>query len=292
MIIGSASTVHYSKNDTSFKAVIEQGTAGYMITASYVKGIYTYELDDSIYVLYYIEDAEGIHYDVVKERNLLELATKSQGDTRFTETERAVYTRMVGLYEAVTAYRATFSSIPVMPAHKAPKLTVGQFSNYQTGYTFKHSINIVVIEPWGIRLNGYVDGSVEFEEAGAVVFYDKNNIYASEPNVETLVSNPNAYVFSTENGDAITSTSGSYTKIETNYTKNVYTYQLDDNAYVVFFVKIDGVYHFGEVKTRNVLDNAQSQASNPDCPATERAVYQAMVDMYKDVVEHRAKFGY
>ena len=79
-------------------------------------------------------------------------------------------------------------------------------------------------------------------------------------------------------------------KITADYTKEIFTYQLNDNAYAAFFVKIDGVYHFGEVKTRNVLSIVEGLAVKEGVQETEQTVYAAMVDMHYDVVKHRAKF--
>jgi hypothetical protein len=261
-----------------------------MITASYVEGIYTYELNDPVYVLFYIEDASGIHYDVVKARNLLDIATKAKDNTSFSATERAVYTRMVELHNAITAHRETFTSIPEMAEFAAPKVTVGMFGSYQTGYTVNHSTNIILIEPWGIRLNGYVDKNEKLEDSGVVVFNDKDGQYETAPSVEELINNPAAYVLSTKDGNATAAVSGSYTKITADFNKDIYTYQLNDNMYAVFFVKIDGVYHFGEVKTRNVLTTIADLVNNEKISETERAVYQAMINMHEDVVTHRAKF--
>ena len=289
-IVNAEAAVKYSKGNAEYPAKIEKGGSGYMITASYVEGIYTYELNDSVYALFYIEDANGITYDVVKDRNLLALAQRGQTQTNFDPTEKDVYTRMIELYEKITEHRATFSSIPAMSTFNAPKVQAGQFGEYQTGLAVNHSTQIVLIEPWGMRLNGYVSNSLNMEDSGVVVFYDKNDQYTAAPSVDELVNNPEAYVLSTSNGSAKVEASGSNWKITADYTKEIYTYQLNDNAYAVFFVKIDGVYHFGEVKTRNVLSMIEGLVEKNNSPATELAVYEAMINMHYDVVAHRANF--
>lgn len=290
-IVSSPYAIQYSKNDDIHQATVAKGTSGYMITASYVEGIYTYELQDPVYVLFYVETASGRHYDTVKTRNLYSIADKAKTNTSFDETERTVYTRMIELENAITAHRATFESIPDMTEQTAPLITIGQFGNYQTGYSANHSNNIVLIEPWGIKLNGYVNNNVVLEDAGVVVFYDKNDQYATAPTVDELLSNPDTYVFSTENGNASVAASGNYHKIEAIYNKGIFTYQLNDNAYAAFFVKVDGIYHFCSVKTRNILSMIEKIQDNTTYPETERNVYKAMINMHYDVVTHRAKFG-
>lgn len=289
-IIDHAETVHYSKSSKQYPAVIEKGEAGYMITASYVKGIYTYELADPVYVLYYIEDTAGVHYAEVKLRNLYEIADAAQNNTKFSETEQAVYTCMVTMYDTVTAHRDTFDSIPEMSVHKAPAVTEGYFGTYQENCVVAHSVNVVLIEPWGLRLNGYVNETKGIQDCGVVVFYDKNGDYEEAPTVAQLIANEGAYVFSTSNGNATATVIGEDTKITADYTKDVYTYQLDDKAYAVFFVKIDGVYHFGEVKPRTVLKQIEKAQASDVATETEKAVYAAMLDMYKKVTAHRATF--
>ena len=83
----------------------------------------------------------------------------------------------------------------------------------------------------------------------------------------------------------------SYHKIEATYNKGIFTYQLNDNAYAAFFVKVDGVYHFCAVKTRNILSMIEKIQDNTTYPESERNVYKAMINMHYDVVTHRAKFG-
>ena len=262
-------------------AVIRQGSLGGMVSADFDEGIYTYELDTSFYVLFYMEDTLNRYYDTVQERNILSLASSSKNNTGFDETERAVYRRMEEMFTAVTAHRATFESIPDLPVMSAPKVEANQFKNYMADLTLQHSANIVLIEPWGLKLNGKVAG--QYADYGLVV--------STEPrcaDLRNLITDMDTHVFSLSNGHAEVS-NGTISGV---YNKGIYTYQLDQNLYVAFFVKdSNGMYHFGPVRTRNILSMVTEQAANTARPATERAVYEAMVNMHTDVMTHRARFG-
>lgn len=77
------------------------------------------------------------------------------------------------------------------------------------------------------------------------------------------------------------------TKISGIYNKDIYTYQMNEDLYAAFFVKdADGTYHFGAVKTRNILNIIEGLVNNPAHKA-EHAVYRAMIDMYYAVTEFR-----
>lgn len=100
-IINDANAVKYSK---------AAGTAtvdGSYITATYDKGLYTYELDDSVFVLFYVQDGAGIQYAPIRERNLKSLCETRMNDavTFPNELERSVYGAMLAMYNATKAYR-------------------------------------------------------------------------------------------------------------------------------------------------------------------------------------------
>ncbi len=100
-IMNDPDAVKYSK---------KEGTAtidGSYITANYDKGIYTYELDDSVFVLFYIQDDDGISYAPIRERNLKSLLEERKDDiAKFpNELERNVYKAMLTMFETVKAYR-------------------------------------------------------------------------------------------------------------------------------------------------------------------------------------------
>lgn len=105
-IVNNPETVKYTREDGS---VFIDGS---YLSARYEKGIYTYELSDSVFVMFYIEDEAGIHYAPIRERNLYELAKARSKDTSgdFGELEKSVYSAMVAMYDAITEYRKDYYS--------------------------------------------------------------------------------------------------------------------------------------------------------------------------------------
>jgi len=260
-------------------ATVAMGSNGqYKLSADYTEGIYTYQLDEVVYVVAYVDDGNGVQYTAVKSRNLLELAKNAAADEAFDETERAVYTRMVEMHTAITAHRDTFSSIPELQRVTAPYVTAGMFGEYKADLTVKHSTQIVLIEPWGIKLNGYIDG--DYTDYGLVISTKAGTL-------DELVQDTTARVYSVSGGTA----EKSGTKISGLYTEEIYTYLLDQDLYVAFYAVDESGYHFGEVKCRNILDLVKNMAKDTAFSATERAVYEAMINMHTDVTTHRAKFG-
>ena len=260
-------------------ATVAMGSNGqYKLSADYTEGIYTYQLDEVVYVVAYVDDGNGVQYTAVKSRNLLELAKNAAADEAFDETERAVYNRMVEMHTAITAHRATFASIPELQRVTAPYVTAGMFGEYKTDLTVKHSTQIVLIEPWGIKLNGYIDG--DYTDYGLVISTKAGTL-------DELVQDTTARVYSVSGGTA----EKSGTKISGLYTEEIYTYLLDQDLYVAFYAVDESGYHFGEVKCRNILDLVKNMAEDTAFSATERAVYEAMINMHTDVTTHRAKFG-
>ena len=100
-IINDSDAVKHSKAERT--ATID----GNYITANYDKGLYTYELDDSVFVLFYIEDEGGIVYAPIRERNLKSLLEARKDDVvNFpNELERNVYKSMLDMFGAINAYR-------------------------------------------------------------------------------------------------------------------------------------------------------------------------------------------
>lgn len=85
---------------------------GAYLTAIYDRDIYTYELSDSIFVMFYFVTEEGADpiYVPIRERNLKDLAEARKDDaTGFpNEKERIVYGYMVDLFNAITDYREDY----------------------------------------------------------------------------------------------------------------------------------------------------------------------------------------
>ncbi|MBQ2742299.1 MAG: leucine-rich repeat protein, partial [Oscillospiraceae bacterium] len=293
-IINDSDTVKYSKS---------AGTAtvdGSYITASYDKGLYTYEMSDSIFVLFYIEDESGMSYAPIRERNMKELLEKRKNDTENFENvlERNVYTAMDKLELNIGVYRAQFDEIDELPVMSAPRLSDyvaenGAFEEETAkSYSFGNSVQIILVEPWGLKFNARVYNGANptninygsIEEYGAIVYYDTEG-NAESMTAEELRTKSDAYVFSSKNGDA--TIDGSY--ITALYNKGIYTYQLDSNAYVMFYVKDENGYHYGDVKVRNAYELAKVRAQDTtgNFGEQEKQVYLDMVEMYEAVKAYR-----
>ncbi len=104
-IINNKNTVKRSKSEGT--ATID----GRFLSARYDEGLYTYEFDDSVFVLFYVEDEYGVQYAPIRERNIKSLLETRKDDVaNFPELERKVYAAMLEMYENVTAYREDFFS--------------------------------------------------------------------------------------------------------------------------------------------------------------------------------------
>ena len=295
-IKNNTKAVHYSKNNPNRRATVEQGSAGYMITASYTEGIYTYELNQPVYVLFYFEDETGVTYDTVKERNLLSIATKASTNANFSATERKVYTAMAEMFDTITTHRASFDNPPSLPAFKNESALFYGFDdiNPKNDAAFRMSTQIVLIEPWGLQLNGYLDSGIEYTDAGVVVLHDKNGKYADKnPTLSELLFDQNTCVLSLNTGNLTATPGTAYgTKFSGIYNNKIFTYQLGKTMFTAFFYKdAAGEYHFTNVTPRNILTIATNASNNTNFSATERAVYKAMIAMNTDILAHRATFG-
>ena len=295
-------------NPASVKCSKAYGTAsvdGSYITANYDKGLYTYEMSDSIFVLFYVEDENGIQYAPIRERNIKSLLeTRKNDNVNFKNIlERNVYGAMDELEANVRVYRAQFNKIEELQEQKAPTLAeyVAENGNFENetvkSYTFGNSVQLVLVEPWGLKFNARVYNSENpnhinynnVDEYGAIVYYDTEGTVTSMT-AEALRSKRDAYVFSSKNSDA--SVDGSY--ITALYNKGIYTYQLDSNAYVMFYIKDSNGYHYGDVKVRNAYELAKTrgQDNSGNFGETEKTVYQNMVKMYDAIKAYRDDYFY
>ena len=290
-------------NPNTVKKSKKEGTAGIdgsLLTANYDKGLYTYEMGDSIFVLFYVEDAAGIQYAPIRERNIKSLLDERKNNTQsYTNVlERNVYDKMSVLEGNVKKYRAQFDEVTRLPDMSAPKLSEhvsenGVFTEETVKtYTFGNSVQLVLVEPWGLKVNAKVQKSGKLidynsvEEYGAIVFYDTaGEIAGGKMTAEELRTKSDAYVFSSKVGDA--TIDGSL--ITALYNKGIYTYQLNSNAYVMFYVKDADGYHYGDVKVRNAYELAKTRGADTsgNYGEQEKIVYQDIVTMYETVTAYR-----
>ncbi len=271
-------------------------SSGYL-SAIYDSDIYTYELTDSVFVMFYFVTEKGADpiYLPVRERNLKDLAMARKDDpVAFPNAlERAVYQKMTKLEADVADYRSDFANLSAPEKQKAPTL-----AQYPLGpqaassvYGYSQNAQIKLIEPWGMKanvkvsLNGQPIDYSTVEEYGMVVLADNDNVYNS---AAEILRNENAYVFSSKNGDA--SISSGY--ISATYSKDIYTYQLDTDIYVFGYVKDSDGYHYGPVRNRNVYELMMARkddaANFPN--VKERIVYGDMIELFAAITEYREDY--
>jgi hypothetical protein len=106
---------------------------------------------------------------------------------------------------------------------------------------------------------------------------------------EELLSRTDAYVFSANNGDV--ELEGNM--IAANFTKDIYTYLLNSDLHVMFYVKDDEGYHFGPIKVRNLYELMldRKEDTTGSYSEKEKIVYQDMVDLYTAITAYRASLG-
>ena len=164
-------------------------------------------------------------------------------------------------------------------------------------YSFGQSVQIGLIEPWFLKANArvYTDDHPTNIDYSTLRDFGAYFIRASELDdpdatqtslaVEDIVGNPAAVKYSKEDGTA--TIDGSY--ITALYNKGIYTYQLDSNAYVMFYVKDANGYHYGDVKIRNAYELAKQRGADTSGSfgKEEKQVYRDMVAMYEAIKAYR-----
>jgi hypothetical protein len=273
--------------------------------ADYTGGLYTYEMSDSIYAVFYFVEGNGSRqYTKVSRHNLVELLNRRKDDTEgFSEYERAVYTAMSQLETDITEYREGKTDSTTIMGQKLRNDSLRAPSN-ETQYTFGNLAQIVLIEPWGLQINAVVvpQGSTNvndhldyssMEDYGMVMFYDVNKEITdatqldSFEEMQALVDK--AYVFSKEDGSAfINPGNGAY--FTARYNQDVFTYQLDTDLYVMYYVVIDGNAYYSDIRTFNVYDLATRRSQDSSFDVLEQNVYKDMVSMCDAITAYRKDY--
>ena len=311
--IGSLAVMDIINDPDSAHYAHSLGTAtidGQYLTASYNQGLYTYEMSDSIIVVFYIVENGETRYAPIREYNLKDLLSVRKDDAeKFPNVfEREVYKAMYNLENAIVDYRNQYTQEEIdaakLPDMKAPTLQEfvavnGVFSPETIiSYKFGTSEQIVLIEPWGLKVNAVVvdaentSARVDYsalEEYGVIIYYDtEGKITAGTMTKEELMSRDDAYVFSSKNGDVFMD--GDY--ISAVYNNGVYTYMLDSNVYIMFYVKDAEGFHYGPVRTRSVYDLAAERMNDTTGKfgELEKKVYAAMVAEYDAITAYRKDY--
>jgi hypothetical protein len=151
-IVNNANVVHMSKGN----GVVQNpnGNEANMLQARFDKEIYTYDLGDSVYVLYYVVYDGYTYYAPLRERNLSQMVKDGITETAgtYNSYEKAIFSVMSKLEEDIIKYRADSTITPEIM--DAPTLgESGLTGNIQDisaiGKSFGHTMNISLLEPWG-----------------------------------------------------------------------------------------------------------------------------------------------
>ena len=288
-IVNNENAVLYTKNNG---IEISSGYLG----AIYQKDLYTYEFSDAVFVMYYIvaEEGDAPVYAPIRERNLSELVNSRMNNNTFSEKERAVYQDMAVLETNIIDYRSGFSNLTKPVMQSIPTCEEYQIEGVlaENIYSFSHNVQIKLVEPWGMRLNGKVSngGTVidysAMKEYGFIVLPDAD---AAGYSSSELLSCKDAYVFSSKNGDVMINNG----YISADYFKDIYTYQLNTNVYVMYYVvDATGNIYCGPVKERNLYSLMAERAVSTSTAYSEKekAVYSSMVDLYESITDYRSDF--
>ena len=140
----------------------------------------------------------------------------------------------------------------------------------------------------------YLDG-VNYDELGVVIYYDNEGKFeGTGMTVEQLMTYEDAYVFSTVNGDVTLSTEGANrTVISAVYNSGLYTYQMEEKAYVVFYVKCGDDIFCGPMKERTIKEAINSRLGVNGVSGTiEAECLNDMLELYDQILVLRKKvFG-
>jgi hypothetical protein len=304
---------HYVYSSVDGSAFYEADN-NYVYSARFNEDIYTYQLDETIYVCFYYVDTTGRYvtsvasYKILTEVNKM-IAGYENKTNSISELEYGVYVRMNNMYNAITNYRNTFdeserNSLDIMDA---PTIGNSQFADFDFSsmekniYSANVSYQVILTEPWGLRINvnsikDTTNGNAlmslsDFEDYGVLVLNSATDLETLTP--ATLLANENTRVFSSSNGEITKSGNMFYIR----YNDGIYTYQLNTKLYFTVFVKINGTYYFRSVKSYTISDcvnemqNALQAIENPtDRQVYEISVYQQMKDLYAAITEYREDY--
>ena len=293
-IITNKNVTHRTKSS----GTVSYDSAKNRLTTLYDEGLYTYEFSDSIFVLYYVVENGITYYAPIRERNLSEMVNKYKDDSKSfpSAIERDVYAKMAQLEKDILAYRATFADKTPLPIMSAPFLSenpLGAASSSSIG--FLHKMNVILIEPWGLRFNCFITSDETYDDYGVVVYYDVDGKIqpGSIVKPEDLLALDDARVFTMKNSHAtVTAEPDGTEKISAVYNSGIYTYQMTKTAYVMFFVQDGSNFYYGPIKERSIEKAIDSRLTVSGVPnSLEGAVYSAMKELYSSVKTYRAQFG-
>ena len=264
------------------------------LTFDFYDGLYSYNLDQTVYWVVYYADANGTYTSSVQEKTLMEVADSLLDKSTVSAEEKAVLNSMKDLKDAVVALRGESAELgKVYPAGVANTNALG---NRNDGYACGTSHQIRLIEPWGIRVralfyNTEAAAYADYENAddyGLIFFHDKDNKYGGTMTTAQMSAETEAKVYSKLHGNATIGGSG----IVAVYDHEIYTYQLDSELYCLPYIVVDGQYYYPpNVICYNLLDEMVAFSNDTDLAAEEIAVFEAMINYYNSVIMQRSAAG-
>jgi len=102
--------LNFANKDKTFVFSASQGTTTITnpyVTSTFNDSIYTYELDSTLYYMFFAQDGDNFYYSQVYATNIKDLAADRavSSSATYTEKEKLTYAAMVELCESVTEYR-------------------------------------------------------------------------------------------------------------------------------------------------------------------------------------------
>ena len=298
-ILDNENTVAYTKG---YEVGVEEADnhavfrSGNYLSMRYREGLYTYEMSDPIVYFFWYRDSEGLHYSPIVSKAVSDLVASGKDNTNFGDLERDVYEKMYTLENDVLAYRSQFDEIPELIEQTYYTVADSRLGDPSSDapYKFSRSIQMILIEPWGLRINASAkDASTSavlnysaLEDYGIVIYHSKDK--QGPANTAAMLNEEDAYVFSAENGNAFVE--GNY--FCARYNQNIFTYQLDTTLFYMFYVKIDGQYYYSNVASTNIKEQIEKNIADTSGKFGEAEVnvYEDMVALYQSVTTYRADY--
>ena len=292
---GEEADVTESDNHAVFMSEVEGET---VLSARFREGIYTYELSKKILYVFWYEDEAGVHQTKVMEDDISTLVNQRKDNaTKFPNPlERDVYAKMAQMEVDILEYRKDKVpfDFPEQNLQTVAQANLGVPSG-ERPYSHYFSQQIILIEPWGIRLNDRLADRATKENIDldtvtdyGIIMYNTATDTKPADAAEMLTKGNAAYVFSKSNGNIFMDDIENYpSRFSARYYKDIYTYMMDTNIYYCGYVVVGDTYYYGSVLEANLLDLVNQRANNNSYAANERSVYESMSALNASVTMYR-----
>jgi len=298
-ILNNENTISYTKGvevgveEADNHAVFRSGN---YLSMRYREGLYTYEMSDPIVYFFWYRDSEGLHYSPIVSKAISELVAAGKDNTNYGTLERDVYEKMYTLENDILTYRSQFDEIPELVSQTYYTVADSDLGtpNADVLYKFSRSLQTILIEPWGLRINasakdadtGTVLNYNALEDCGIIIYHSPDK--QGPADAAAMLNEENAFVFSMENGNAFIE--GNY--FCARYNQNIFTYQLDTALFYTFYVKVDGQYYYSSVANTNIKGQIEKNIADTSGKYGEEElnVYKDMVALYQSITTYREDY--